>query len=194
MRSVLITCVLLGLGFLETPPVRAQEPISTTVCAVMGNPSAFAGRIAKLRATVRSGFETSTIIDTDQPSCNGPWFETAPKKGNLPRLDGYDAEQQRLHPIFLVEDESMKRFDDALDAVVYPLDKKVIFLDGVGGKPPRYEVTATMTGRVDYAGERGLGFGHMNAWRVRFVLISVKDVVTKEISYDWTKFSRTPVH
>jgi hypothetical protein len=63
-----------------------------------------------------------------------------------------------------------------------------------GSGPPKYKVTATMTGRVDYAGERGFGFGHMNGWRVRFVLSAVENVSTQDIAYDWAKFSRDPVH
>lgn len=190
MRTVLI-CVLLGVGFSGPSSVAAQQPLSTSVCAVMNEPPAFAGRIVKLRATAKTGFEYSIIVDANQSSCKSPSFEIAPKKELPSHLDGYDAELQRLQPVFLVEDENMKRFDDALDAVVYPRDKKVLF---VNGNPPRYAVTATMTGRVDYAGERGLGFGHMNSWRVRFVLSSVEDVTTEVISYDWKKFSTVPVH
>jgi len=191
MRNVFI-CLLLGLGFFESTPVWAQQPILTTVCAVMGDPSAFAGRIVKLRATVETGMESSTISDAVGGSCDGPWLEIAPKKDSPSRLEGNDAELQRLNPVFLVEDENMKRFDDALDVVVYPRDEDVEFEGGSG--PPKYKVTATMTGRVDYAGERGFGFGHMNGWRVRFVLSAVENVSTQDIAYDWAKFSRDPVH
>lgn len=191
MRSGLI-CVLLGFGFFESAPVRAQEPISTTVCAVMGDPSTFAGRIVKLRATLETSFESATIADAVGGSCDGPRFETAPKKSSPSRLEGDDAELQRLNPVFLVEDENMKRFDDALGAEVYPRDEDVVFEGGSG--PPKYKVTATMTGRVDYAGEHGFGFGHLNGWRVRFVLSAVENISTQEIAYDWAKFSRDPVH
>lgn len=191
MRDVLI-CVLLGLGSFAPSPIQPQEPVYTTVCAVMSDPSAFAGRIVKLRATPEFHFESSTISDAAGGSCGEPWFQIAPKKNSPQQLDGYDAELQRLNPVFLVEDENMKRFDDALDAVVYSRDEDVIFEGGSG--PPKYKVTATMTGRVDYAGERGLGFGHMNGWRVRFVLSAVENVSTQEIAYDWSKFSRDPVH
>jgi hypothetical protein len=153
----------------------------------MHNPAAFAGHIVKVRATVASGFESSTIVDTNDKSCRGPWFEDALKKGEQPR-DGYDAELQRRHPVFLKEDDNMKRFDDALSAVVYPREKKVILIGG-----NRYNVTATMTGRVDDAGANRLGFGHMNAYRVRFVLSSVRDISTEERDYNWAEFSREPV-
>jgi hypothetical protein len=59
----------------------------------------------------------------------------------------------------------------------------------------RYEVTATMTGRLDYAG-KGHGFGHMNAYETQLVLESVADVsATDQAShYDLKLFSPTPVH
>ena len=50
-----------------------------------------------------------------------------------------------------------------------------------------------MTGRARRREKVGLGYGHLNGWRVRFVLISVEHVSTEEISYDWTEFSRDPV-
>jgi hypothetical protein len=161
----------------------------------MHNPAPFAGHTVKLRATVASGFESSTIVDASEPSCRGPWFGDAPKKDEQrPQRDSYDAELQRLHPVFLGEDENMRRFNDALHAVVYPRESKnkVIFV-GAGGNPRRYKVTATMTGRVDDAGKDGLGFGHLNAYRVRFVLSSVQDVSTEELPYNWAEFSREPV-
>jgi hypothetical protein len=191
MRNVFI-CVLLGLGLFESTPVREQEPVLTTVCAVMADPSIFAGRIVKMRATVETGMEASTISDAVGDSCDGPWLEFAPKKNSPSRLEGNDAELQHLNPVFLVEDENLKRFDDAVDAVVYPRDEDMKFDGGSG--PPKYKVTATMTGRVDYAGEHGLGFGHMNGWRVRFVLSVVDNVSTQDIAYDWAKFSPEPVH
>lgn len=190
-RVAVFACRLSLLVFFSIDFVHAQVLVSATVCAVMHNPAPFAGHIVKLRATVASGFESSTIVDPNESSCRGPWFDDAPKKSEQrPRGDGYDAELQRLHPVFLVEDENMKRFNDALRAVVYPRENKVVFL---GGNPRRYKVTATMTGRVDDAGTDRLGFGHMNAYRVRFMLSSVQDVTTEELPYNWAEFSRNPV-
>ena len=187
-NRTLFACLFLAFALLEPIPTAAQEPVSATVCAVMNDPSRFAGRVVKLRATVHGGFELSTIVDGSQPSCEGPWFDLAPKKESSSDADESDAKSQRQ--VFLIEDKNMKLFDEALDAVVYPRDNKSVF---IGGNPRRYVVTATMTGRVDDAGEEEPGFGHLNGWRVRFVLISVEQVSTEEISYDWTSFSRDPV-
>jgi len=188
IERAVFACLLILPPVFSSQLVRAQEPVFTTVCAVMQDPAAFAGQMVKLRATVRSHFEVSTIVDANGPSCDGPWLQYAPKPG--PRSNSYDAEQQQLHPVFLVEDENMRRFNDAREAVVYPRDNKEIFFNS---DPNRYKVTATMTGRVDNVGRDGRGFGHLNAYRVRFVLSSVQDVATEEISYDWAEFSREPV-
>ena len=73
------------------------------------------------------------------------------------------------------EDESMKRFNEALRAFAYPRDNRV-----QSRAAPRYNVTATMTGRVDDAGATRSGFGHLGGYRIRFVLSSVEDVSTEE--------------
>ena len=182
--------VILGIGFFKMPLAVAQQPIFTTVCAVMRTPDAFAGRMVKVRATVQSGFESSTIVDANESSCDSPWFAYAPKKESTVQPKSYDAELLGLDPVFLLEEENMKRFDDARSAVVYPRSNRGLF---IGGNPKRFNVTATMTGRVDDAGEGGSGFGHLNGWRVRFVLSSVEDVATEERSYNWAEFSSDPV-
>jgi hypothetical protein len=192
LRNVRAACIcaLLGLQLFEIRSAAAQGPIATTVCAVMGNPSVFSGRIVKLRATVEVGYEGSTISDAAGGTCDGPWLEMAPKKDAPPPSSEIDAEIQRLHPTFLAEGEDMKLFEKDLNAVVYPRRNDVIYAGGT----PKYKVTADMTGRVDFAGDNGSGFGHMNGWKVRFVLSAVENVSTEEISYDWKEFSREPVH
>ena len=186
-RLALAISLLVFLSVFSGRTTNAQEPVVTNVCAIMHNPAAFAGRIVKVRATVASGFEASTIVDEKDKSCHGAWFEDALKKGEQPR-DDYEAELQRRHPVFLKEDDNLKRFNDALEAVVYPRDKRVILMNG-----SRYNVTATMIGRVDDAGASQLGFGHLNAFRVRFLLSSVEDIATEEREYNWAEFSREPV-
>lgn len=54
----------------------------------------------------------------------------------------------------------------------------------------RYEVSATMVGRVDYAGEQ-MGYGHMNSYKLQFELMSVSEVTAKDLSsrYDPEEFS-----
>jgi hypothetical protein len=165
-------CLLTLPSVFDGQTKAPQEPVAATVCDIIHNPAAFAGRIVKVRATVASGFESSTIVDANDKPCRGPWFEYALKEGEPPR-DSRDAELQRQHRVFLKEDESMKRFTEAVGTFVPAREKGVR-----GGR--RYNVTATMTGRVDDAGANGIGFGHLNGSRVRFLLISVEDVSAEE--------------
>jgi hypothetical protein len=186
-RLALIVSLLILLSVFSGRTANAQEPVATTVCAIMHNPAAFAGQIVKVRATVAYGLESSTIVDTNDKSCRGPWFEHALKKGEQPS-DGRDADLQRRKPVLLAEDDNMERFNEALSAVVYPRQKKMILMGG-----NRYNVTATMIGRVDDSGANRPGFGHLNAYRVRFLLSSVEDISTEERDYNWAEFSREPV-
>jgi hypothetical protein len=170
-------------------PVAAQQPVATTVCAIMDNPTSFAGQVVKVRATVSAGFERTTIIDANPtPACetkmgnHGPWFDSAPKKNGPPATTDRDAEFEKRSPVFLVEDETMGQFASAVGAqAAPPEDRCDSSLDGY----PKYAVTATMVGRVDYS-DAG-GFGHLGGWKVRFLLMSVQDVGTKELSYDYLK-------
>jgi hypothetical protein len=90
----------------------------------------------------------------------------------------------------LKNNRQLKRFQKLLDAEMYPRRR------GIGCIAcTRYQVTATFTGRLDYAG-KGRGFGHMNAYETQLVLESVVDVsATDQAShYDLKEFSPTPVH
>src|SRR5450631_2651457 len=73
-----------AVAVLSGQTATLQEPLATTVCDIIHNPAAFAGRIVKVRATVASGFESSTIVDANDKPCRGPWFEYALKEGEPP--------------------------------------------------------------------------------------------------------------
>ena len=193
LRATTYFLFCLIAGFSLASPITAQQIPWATVCAIMKSPAAFAGRIVKVRATVSGGFEFSTIVDENPPPrCQvgspgqAPWFQSAPKKDERSQLSGDEGGLQRNGAVFLVEDEVMRRFIDALDAQTTPPPDRCA--EDIGGYP-KYTVTATMVGRVDYS--RDGGFGHLNAWKVRFLLISVKDVLTKEISYQYLKCPTT---
>src|SRR4029078_4274619 len=70
-------------------------------------------------------------------------------------------------PVKLNNNYQLKRFQELLDAPMYPRSRGVSCMGCM-----RYEVTATMTGRLDYAG-KDHGFGHLNAYEAQFVLGSV---------------------
>jgi hypothetical protein len=188
VRAVLIVLSML-LEFADAHAPQPKQPVVTSVCALMRDPATFAGRIVKLRATVQSTMETITIVDPNDPACGNPWLDSAKERGQSDfGPDSYDKELQRRHPVFLINDQYMKQFDGALSAILYPRDNKVMHMVSM----KRYTVTATMTGRVDFSGKKGLGFGHLNGWHVRFVLSSVDDVDAKELPYDPAMFSREP--
>jgi hypothetical protein len=183
----LAMALLSGLAF----PLNslAQQPTFTTICAIWKDPEAFAGKIVQLRAKVQTGFESSSIVDPDDDCKFGMWFAYAREKEDKENaLDGRDVALQKQQPVFLSKDEGFSKFDTALDAHVYPREEN----SGCIGCS-LYTVTATMTGRVDYAGKTELGFGHMNMARLRFTMASVTDVSTIEQTYDWTKWSPTPI-
>ena len=85
-QLALTVSLLILLSVFSGRTGNTQEPVGTTVCAIMHNPTTFAGRIVKVRATVASGFESSTIVDVKDKSCRGPWFEDALKKGEQPQI------------------------------------------------------------------------------------------------------------
>lgn len=174
------------------PPAEESKILVTTLCTVMRNPAAFSNRIVKLRATPEFAFEHSSMVDPADRSCEGPWLDIAPDGEDKMRgFTSDDEHRQAEHPVQLIKDVNYKRFTDALGAKVYSLSEEVHTFWNIGGHP-RYRVTATMTGRLEFAEGSTHGFGQMGQWRVRFILISVEDVTTEELPYDWTRFSRAP--
>lgn len=81
----------------------------------------------------------------------------------------------------------VKELADAVDAQMYPRRRDIVV---VGAN--RYRVSATMTGQVEYS---RLGFGHMNAYRTRFILQSASDIEREDLAptYDLSELSPTPV-
>src|SRR6266851_4627643 len=166
---------------------RAQV-VSTTVCNVAKLPSAFDDKIVRVRATVTSGFEIFAIRDAEG-DCGGIWL-TYPGGGPVASVSmgKLTPDLQRV-PIKLRRDGELKKFQELLDAEMYPRSR-----GNLCESCHRYEVTATMTGRVDYAGEHG-GFGHMNGFPTQFVLESVSEISVKDLSsrYDPNLFSSVRV-
>jgi hypothetical protein len=159
----------------------------------MASPAEFSGKMVKFRAQLEVAFEYAALRDPKDASCAGPWFDTAERHdGTQNFVTAEDAALQQEHPAFLKQDDNWKKFEDAMAARVYPRVKEPRTLGNMGGYP-RYEVVATMTGRLDVAGDATHGFGQLGQWRVRLMLVSVEDVATVERPYDWTKFSREPL-
>ena len=164
------------------------QVLPTTVCDITRVPSAFDGKIVKVRATVVSGFEVFAIRDVNS-ECGRMWL-TYPGGGPSASVSmGALTPNLQRAPVNLHRNGEFKKFEDLLGAEMYPRSRGAMCMSC-----NRYEVTATLTGRVDYAGEHG-GFGHMNGWRTQLVLQSVSEVSAKDLSskYDLTLFSPTKV-
>jgi hypothetical protein len=184
--------ILLSTILVATAGARQQvapDPEFTTICSIWKDPAAFAGKVVKLRAELQTGFENSSIVEPDGACGNGMWFSFAREKDDDSKyLDDRDAVLQAKQPVFLSKDDGFKAFEKAIDAQVYPRKENSACMNC-----PLYTVTASMVGRVDYAGEKGWGFGHLNGARLRFVMFSVSEVSTRENSYDWNEWSPTPI-
>ena len=172
-------------------PVAAGEtvkPIATSLCDVLRSPADYDGKIVRVRGTVVAGFEIFAVRDPVSADCRvsleyagaGPVASTS--LGALtPRIDRPAIELRR--------NVDLSRFQHALTAEMYPRNRDV------GCSPClRYEVTASLTGRIDAAVEPQ-GFGHMNMFPVQLVLASVADVSARDLSseYDPDDYSPRPV-
>lgn len=97
--------------------------------------------------------------------------------------------RQPRAPVTVLKDRNFERFQSLLNAEMHPRTRGIMCMDC-----HRYEVSATMVGRVDYAGEQ-MGFGHMNGYKLQFELMSVSELGAKDLSsqYDAEEFSAEPV-
>lgn len=161
-------------------------PISTSVCEVSRNPAFYDGKIVSLRAAVASGFEVFAIRSPED-NCGGMWLEYS--EGGPTASTSFAVSRQPRTAVTVVKDENFKRFQSLLRAEMYSRRRDMLCMDC-----HRYEVSATMVGRVDFAGDQ-MGYGHMNAYKLQFEMISVSDVTAKDLSsrYDPKQFSPDPV-
>lgn len=162
-------------------------PTSTSVCEVTASPASFDGKFVSLRATVLSGFEVFAIKAPER-ECGGMWL--AYGEGGPIASTSLSVSRPPRDPVTILKDRNFKRFQSLLNAEMHPRTRESMCM-----ACSRYEVSATMIGRVDYAGE-GAGYGHMNGYKLQFDLMSVSDITAKDLSarYDSAKFSADPVH
>ncbi|MGA2571523.1 MAG: hypothetical protein ABSF23_13470 [Terracidiphilus sp.] len=199
-RSLVLACLILGFG----GGLWAQV-VDTTVCDIVKKPQAFDGKTVRIKGTVVAGFDQFVIRDAADPNCGYPvnaiWLDypagTKGKAGPAAILTvqparnftGKYAPPTRT-PVTLDKSKDFKLFDSLLSQ---RHEKGTDMCLGC----TRYEVTATLVGRLDAVADASLqydssgkivgfgGFGNMNAYPARLVLQSVSDVTPKEI--DFTK-------
>jgi hypothetical protein len=180
------------------------QAVDTTVCEILKNPQSFNGKIVRVKGTAVASFDQFVVKGTgcEITVNNNIWLsypEGAKAKAGpavmvhvQPALNfaGEVPATQRTPVELDKNSKDFKQFDSLL-ATPY---KKGGMCLGCN----RYEVSATLVGRVDAVDNATLrrdkagkiigfgGFGHMNAYSARLVLQSVSDVTPKEIDYSKT--------
>jgi len=199
-NGFILACMILGFG----GDLYAQAaPVDVAVCDVVKKPQAFNGQIVRIKGTVVAGFDEFVIKDSTDSNCGYPvnaiWLDypagTKGKAGPAAMLVIQPARNfaGKLTPatragLTLDKSKDFKQFDSLL------AQKHEKGMDMCLGCT-RYEVTATLVGRLDSVADATLqrdstgkimgfgGFGNMNAYPARLVLESVSEVTPKEIDY-----------
>jgi hypothetical protein len=169
MRSAsAILSVALAAGITSA----AEEVVDATVCQIATHPLDYAGKLVRVRGRILIAFEQFELSSSEcKPSIpDRIWLEygRGPKRQPTIWCCGDLASRD---PIAVVQDTNFKKFDQYLTAKT--------------GRKNRYEVTATLTGRLDTAASadgsgRCGGFGHLGIACSRLVIQSVADVVAKD--------------
>lgn len=188
-------------------PVR--EPVETTVCKILSDPSAYNNRIVKVRGYVDASSEYSLLVD-EHCDTNLLWLAFA--DGSAPPQlvatvngngtpGGNDAKGHQTPPqtVHLVRDSNFGELEHYLS-----LNTKAA--ECADGPAPdlahlpdctTYRITATFTGRIDGLsksmheshlkkktgeGTDWKGFGHMGMFDAQIVVTSVERVVAVDES------------
>ena len=197
-RCLVVAGLFFGFGL----GLHAQV-VDVKVCDVVKNPAPFNGKMVSIKGTVVAGFDQFIIRDTTDPNCgfqvDGIWLSypqgTKGKAGPAAMLVIQPARNftgkytpPTRTPVTLQKDKEFKQFDSLLSQTH---QRGADLCMGC----TRYEVTATLVGRLDTVADATLqrdasgkiigfgGFGNMNAYPARLVLQSVSDVTPKEIDY-----------
>ncbi len=200
--------VVFGLFFAFGCGLHAQAaaPVDVNVCDVVKNPAVFDGKMVRIKGTVVAGFDEFLIKDSADPNCgfqvNGIWLSypqgSKAKSGPVAIVTAQPAHNfagtlktATRMPVTLDKSKDFKQFDSLL---AQPHQKGLDMCLGCA----RYEVTATLIGRLDTVADAEIkrdasgkiasfgGFGNMNAYPARLVLVSVSGVTPKEIDYSKT--------
>lgn len=195
MKRFLVLAIFLFTGACA---LQAQV-VDTTVCDVLKNPASFNGKIVRIKGTVSAGFDQFIVRGPDcGQQVDGIWLAypegtkgKAAPDAMLEILPAHNFAGKVTPPtrasVTLQKDKEFKKFDSLLSE-----EHKGPYMC-LGCR--RYEVSATLVGRLDGVADATLerdpsgkisgfgGFGNMNAYPARLVLQSVSDVTPKEIDY-----------
>lgn len=177
-------------------------PVETTVCNVLGDPSAYNNRLVKVRGYASASSEYSLLVD-ERCDTDPMWLAFADDPAP-PQLEvivngtgtagGRDSKGQQIAPItvHLIKDANYRQLMHYLALSA----KGKACADGPPlAFPPdctTYRVTATFTGRVDGVSKQaheahrkrssgdqidGKGFGHMGMFDAQIVVQSIENVI-----------------
>ena len=192
--------LVLGLMCAFSCCLHAQA-VDTTVCDILKNPASFNGKIVKIKGTVTAGFDQFVVKG---PGCgvhvSDIWLSypegSKAKSGPAVLVEMQPAQNfagaltaETRTPVVLDKSKDFKQFDSLLATQA----KSSAMCLGC----PRYEVSATLVGRLDGTEAKinrdksgkivsFSGFGNLNAYSARLVLQSVSDVTSKEVDYSKT--------
>jgi hypothetical protein len=177
------------------------QAVDTTVCEILNNPQSFNGKIVRIKGTVVAGFDQFVVKGADCGiNVNKNIWLSYPEGTKAKAGPAVMVQLQPAHnfagdvpavqrtPVSL--DKNSKDFKQFDSLLATPYKKGGMCL-GCN----KFEVTATLVGRLDSVAKAGVqrdsaskiigfgGFGHMNAYAARLVLQSVSDVTSKEIDY-----------
>jgi hypothetical protein len=177
------------------------QAVNTTVCEILDHPQSFNGKIVRIKGTVVASFDQFVVkgADCGINTNKNIWLSypegTKAKAGPAVMVQVQPAHNftgdvpvvQRTPVTLDKNNKDFKLFDSQL-ATQYRKGGMCLGCN-------KFEVTATLVGRLDAVENAGLqrdkagkvigfgGFGHMNAYATRLVLQSVSDVTSKEIDY-----------
>jgi hypothetical protein len=198
MKRVLAVAVL---AFACVAGLQAQA-VDATVCAVLKNPKSFDGKTVRIKGIVFAGLDVFAIKDSSPCGfqVDAIWLSypqgTKAKSGPLAVVEvqpahNYSGTFTAPTRAAATLDKSNKDFKNFDNLMSQGHSKGAGMCLGCA----RYEVTATLTGRLDGVADASIqwdkagkvtgfgGFGNMNAYPARLVLESVSDVTPKEIDY-----------
>ena len=202
--TILVFALLLAIPTLgqATRSAKPIDPISTTVCDILEDPSAFNNKLVEVRGYVTVSFEYSILRSE---ACAGEiWFAladasgppglavTVPGRGAPGEKDSNGHGRQPI-PVSLIRDANYEKFERYLSE-----SSKVQSGRPCGPDCHLYKVTATFIGRIDGVSKKvhaahlrrsplqssdGKGFGQMGLFDAQLVVASVKGVDAVELTH-----------
>ena len=181
-------------AFAAAPPIHRQAAnpvLDTTVCEITAHPLDFEGKMVRVKARIVTLFKSRVLEDATQPCSRVMRLtystEPAPASSFVP---GPDTPAKDLPRPTVVDDDQFKLFQKYLTARMYPTS------EGAPCSPcDRYEITATLTGMVNFPVSAKPDSDRRNPRERLFFLQSLTGVTPRDISatYDPKKFSTEPL-